>query len=422
MSRGLNLLMVVSLATVGSTLSRVHAGQVYWTEVECGGIYRADLNGSNVEEVIGTLSGSGSCIDGDWAAGKLYASSSIGADIGRTDLDGGNGEGVISISDCIYGLAVDPDHEKIYWGCSKWTDTWTGKIQRANLDGSDIEDIVTVGVSILNDLELDLSAGKMYWVDCFANKICRSGLDGSSVEDLVVGPDRIEGLGLDPNGGKMYWTDQDTNKIQRANLDGSNVEDLLTFGHAHFEDLEIDPYGRKMYWVQDQGIHRADLDGGGLETVLDGLCTPGRLSLHLDVPGDFNSDHAVDMTDVDMLWALRDTDVPPTDAMYDLAPSGHIDLGDAHELIRNIVGTSMADTNLDGIVDLRDLGNLADRYGRAGDFGDGDANFDGVIDILDLGEMADDYGKTFAGRPIPEPASLAFLALGAVAVMRRRGI
>jgi len=137
-------------------------------------------------------------------------------------------------------------------------------------------------------------------------------------------------------------------------------------------------------------------------------------------PGDFSGDRLVNMADVDMLWAVRDTDVPLTDGMYDLAANGHIDLGDAKELIQNIVGTSMADTNLDGIVDLRDLCNLADRYGRTGDFGDGDANFDGVIDIFDLGEMADDYGKTFAGGPIPEPTSLALLALGAVAVIRRR--
>ena len=73
-----------------------------------------------------------------------------------------------------------------------WRDSGTGKIQRANLDGSNIEDLVTI--------------------------------EGSS----VYGP---HGLALDVNRGKIYWTTNATyyrDKIQRANLDGSNIETIFT--------------------------------------------------------------------------------------------------------------------------------------------------------------------------------------------------
>ena len=70
---------------------------------------------------------------------------------------------------------------------------------------------------------------KMYWVDYRAAKIQRADLDGSNVEDLITtGLNSPSGIALDVGGGKMYWTDAITDKIQRADLNGSNVEDLIT--------------------------------------------------------------------------------------------------------------------------------------------------------------------------------------------------
>ena len=69
---------------------------------------------------------------------------------------------------------------------------------------------------------------QMYWTG--AGRIQRANLDGSNIEDLVVtGLDSPhEDLALDVAGGKMYWTDYSSGTIRRANLDGSNIEDLIT--------------------------------------------------------------------------------------------------------------------------------------------------------------------------------------------------
>ena len=73
--------------------------------------------------------------------------------------------------------------------------------------------------------------GKMYWIDWGTDKIHRADLDGSNVEDLITtGLRWPSGIALDVGGGKMYWTEDGTNKIQRASLDGSQVEDLVTAG------------------------------------------------------------------------------------------------------------------------------------------------------------------------------------------------
>jgi len=84
------------------------------------------------------------------------------------------------------------------------------------------------------------------------------------------------------------------------------------------------------------------------------------------------------------------------------------------------------DANCDGNVGIADLVALADHYGltpsaqwRQGDFTD-----DGTVGIADLTVLADHYGQA-GGRTaaaVPEPAGAALLALGAIALRRRRRI
>ena len=74
----------------------------------------------------------------------------------------------------------------------------------------------------------------MYWTDLDTKKIQRANLDGSNVQDLVTRTQGLSlpgGIALDIAGGKMYWVDFGTEKIQRANLDGSNAS--KTSSHAH---------------------------------------------------------------------------------------------------------------------------------------------------------------------------------------------
>ena len=93
----------------------------------------------------------------------------------------------------------------------------------------------------------DAGAGKMYWTDWVTEKIQRANLDGTQVEELVMGLGESEaepyGLALDLAGGKMYWTDVELGKIRRANLDGSGVEELVTSGVFGPAGLALDLAG-----------------------------------------------------------------------------------------------------------------------------------------------------------------------------------
>ena len=93
------------------------------------------------------------------------------------------------------------------------------------------------------EIALDTAGNKVYWTESTLADfmIQRADLDGSNVELLVTDLVSPSGIALDVAAGKMYWTDVGSSKIQRANLDGSGVEDLVTTGVIELPYLAIRP-------------------------------------------------------------------------------------------------------------------------------------------------------------------------------------
>ena len=76
-----------------------------------------------------------------------------------------------------------------------WTNEGSNKIQRANLDGSNVEDLITTGLSHPGGIALDVGRGKMYWID-IRTWIKHANLDGSNVENLIH-TGRLTAIALD---------------------------------------------------------------------------------------------------------------------------------------------------------------------------------------------------------------------------------
>ncbi|MDE3258585.1 MAG: hypothetical protein OYM47_12180 [Gemmatimonadota bacterium] len=280
---GNNCSAAVSVTVATVTPPVTGTSKLYWSDWGTDKIQRADLDGSNVEDLVSSAGLNGP--DGlalDMAGGKIYWTDAGTAKIQRADLDGSNVEDLITSGLSVpYGLALDVSGGKMYW-----TDRQNGKIQRADLDGSNVEDLLTLaGLAFPGEIALDVANGKMYWTNPGSDKIQRADLDGSNLEDLVTaGLSSPTGLALDLSGGKMYWTDRGNRKIQRAGLDGTNVEDLVSTGLTTPNGLDLDVSGGKMYWtdVDADKVLRADLDGSNVEDLLtsaDGLVDPSGLAV-----------------------------------------------------------------------------------------------------------------------------------------------
>ena len=312
------------------------APPIYWTDSGTDKIQRANLDGSNVQDLVirehGLSWPQGIALD--VAEGKMYWTDSGTDKIQRANLDGSNVQDLVIREHGLswpQGIALDVAEGKMYW-----TDSGTDKIQRANLDGSNVQDLVTRGLRYPSGIALDVAEGKMYWTDSITEKIQRANLDGSNVQDLVTtGLARPQSIALDVDGGKMYWTDWLTDKIQCANLDGSNVQDLITTGLGDPEGIALDVAEGKMYWTDSitEKIQRANLDGTNVQDVVPGLKDPFFIALG----------------------------IPPQQTTKPIRE----------------------DVNGDGVVDVKDLVFVAQRYGQTGE-NPADVNGDKIVNIYDI--------------------------------------
>ena len=140
--------------------------------------------------------------------------------------------------------------------------------------------------------------------------------------------------------------------------------------------------------------------------------------------GDFDEDGAIDAADIDLLFdeiAAGGDDLWP----YDLTADDLVTEADADWLIGDILGTARGDANLDGTVDVVDLGTFGNNYWRSGSvsWADGDFNGDGTIDVFDLALLGNNYQPGTGGggqSPLPEPGACLLLASGAAMLPRRK--
>jgi sugar lactone lactonase YvrE len=272
-----------------------------------GRIVRANLDGSDVEVLVAGLSAPNG-IALDVAGAIIYWTDPWTEKIQRANLQipaGETPDNRTDVEDLVtgvrsYAIALDIAGGKMYW-----TTSAQPRIQRANLDGSGLEDLVTTGFAIPRAIALDPAGGKMYWATWGPSVVQRANLDGSDVEDLVVQTWDCApySLALDIEHGKMYWMCAGVDfqlhpRIRRANLDGSGVE-VLVDPAAFGEGIAIDPGAGKVYWTTAGGwIMRANLDGSGVETVLEnGPSGLKGIALDLHVVGDLDRDNDVDLVD-----------------------------------------------------------------------------------------------------------------------------
>jgi DNA-binding beta-propeller fold protein YncE len=214
---------------------------LYWSNKATDQIYRATLDGQNVQSII-TLG----------PATPLY------------------GEG--------YGLAVDPNQQMAYFT----KETHDDKIFSANLDGSNIQTVLSLPGQHPAALALDLIHNTIFFADGIGN-IDRVNLDGTGLIETIVAGVGGPQLAVDPQGGKLYFTDNSVNTVNRVNLDGTDRETLILTGGGTFPwGIALDTIAGKMYWAEANGrrLMRANLDGSGIEALFStGNASPGGIAL-----------------------------------------------------------------------------------------------------------------------------------------------
>jgi VCBS repeat-containing protein len=287
----------------GQTLADGEAIALFWGDELNDAIQRTNL-ADGATQVVSATQNSPRNVAIDQSGGKIYwttISTASSGTIQRANLDGSGAQTLVTSSGLLTGLAVDSVAGKLYW--SDFGARW---IRRANLDGSQVENVVQLPLAEnISAIVVDALGGKLYWADD-RRVIIRANLNGTNVETIVDVQNTPSQLALDPRNGKIYWPEPN-GRVLRANLNGTSAEEIL-MGLTDPRGIAVDSVGGKVYVSEYQGgrIRRANLDGTQLDDVVTGVSNPRNLALQFREANVLTNDFDADG---DVLTAVLISDV-----------------------------------------------------------------------------------------------------------------
>lgn len=236
-------------------------GLMYWTRYS-EGVYRACRDGTKPALIVPIKNVDGLAVDEQ--GGKLYFTVSAAParnsdSVYRANLDGTSLEEVMKNLDYTGDLAIDAKAGKLYVSCMG-----AGKIVEARLDGTQQKDLI-VGQGNPDEMTIDLIGRKIYWVR--SGVIRRADLDGGNVEEFAPIYAMTMGLAVDTLEQRLYYVVAGDGSIRRIKLDGTGDEQIVD-NHFNTDGLALDPYNRKLYWTEETKVCQANLDGTLVETLV----------------------------------------------------------------------------------------------------------------------------------------------------------
>jgi hypothetical protein len=194
-------------------------------------------------------------------------------------------------------------------------------------------------------------------------------------------------------------------------------------------------------------VPSVDLQGGFTDILLPGLAgglwdasgllTSGNLLVISPGPDPcgLGGDASCNTADLDALYAVMGTSVPPTDALFDLNSDNVVDGADLSEWLSLAAAENghgspylRGDTDLDHDADLSDYSRLATNFDPVGFLGpytwpDGNFDGDGDVDLSDYNSLASNFNPGGYGpAAVPEPSTLALLVVSVFTSFRRRRV
>ncbi|XP_067144345.1 low-density lipoprotein receptor-related protein 4-like [Centruroides vittatus] len=180
--------------------------------------------------------------------------------------------------DNVIALDVDSVEEKIYW-----SDNGLDKIQRSNLDGTHVEDIVIHGLDTVDGLAVDFHGRKIYWTDSGHNSIEVCELNGKFQKVLIwENLDSPRAITLIYQMGYMYWTDWgNIPRIERADMDGHNRIVIIKENLGWPNGLTVDSRSNQLYWADAKTdvIEATDLNGKNRRIIIEHVPHPYGLTV-----------------------------------------------------------------------------------------------------------------------------------------------
>ena len=229
---GLETIHTLAGGSVFSTKIDPIDGKIYFWDFGTKQFHRLPLAGGTVENIwMGDTQ--------QWAfdpgADRMYTECAGLSNICAFDLATPTTNVTLVSPAAVAALEVDLFQRKIYW--ADHLTTMDRQIRRANLDGSQAENVFGLQTFAPEALVVDGQRQKLYYWGTTA--IVEVDLVTRTQKTLINAPSAgVSGVALDVRAGKIYWSESTAGRVQRANLDGSGVEPVLT-GVPDADDIAL---------------------------------------------------------------------------------------------------------------------------------------------------------------------------------------
>lgn len=213
---------------------------------------------------------------------KLYWSER--SKISRADLDGSNVQDVITDRYLIEDIAIDTQNGYIFWVETdvaefKGVQLGTATILRADPNGSNT-------VEIHKGYKLPLEGGSITQ-DC-NNGVCETFITPEGQAGVKLDPEQLFvplSITVDTQNSHIYWTDRSIARFEKADIDGTNLEESRKILGLKATDIEYELMDNKLYWNDGSKIKKMDIDANQIDTVIE-IRHRTILNFDLDVKAD----------------------------------------------------------------------------------------------------------------------------------------
>ena len=216
--------LVSSLQNTTSLAVDTTNGLLYWgvkTGANSGEIRRSELTGRNPQTIKSGLTNvMGIAVDS--SGRRLYWTSASGKI--KSMATEGSKRATNILQDLANPTSLVVSNGYLYWAESR------GRIRRVDLT-ADQKVPVDIATDLGRPLSIVIAKDKIYWVERLSigrGRLQRASLDGTEIEKLKsFTRDVPVGIAVDGSDNKIYWT-RSTGKIQRTNIAGGFVTDIVT--------------------------------------------------------------------------------------------------------------------------------------------------------------------------------------------------
>lgn len=327
---------------------RLPVGQradTYWINTDSGTMHR--LVSNSVEDIAPSAENVVSLVATENRLYWVERTASNSGRIRRSNPNGNSIQLIRNLTTAPAGITIDTVNGKLY------VTTERGKIQQINVDGSQYEPNLLVGLDTPGDIAVDAGSGKLFWVT-ESGTVHYANVDGSGETQFASGYNTLGSIAV--GAGKVFWTEETTGsagKIHSADLDGSNVAQLASLNAAPY-GISVDAAGKKLYWTNSRGkIMQSNINGKSPKAVVSNLVSLGDISVPAGTtptrpPGTFskydvNKDGVVDNTDAALVAdALGEAN--PDNPRLDVDGNGKVNFLDLLLVFENRDETNAAPT------------------------------------------------------------------------------